>query len=284
MKPELTIDADQGVMGGILTMAPFMEQFPDMHSEDPSVSAAVRKNRSNYQGIAVSSYNLGCFFGAIITIFLGNKLGRRKMIMLGTTIMVLGAALQASAYSLEHFIIGRIITGLGNGGNTSTVPMWQSETCSAHKRGKLVMIEGALITLGITISYWVDYGMYFAQDTSACWRFPMAFQIVFCLIIMAFVMNLPESPRWLVLKGRDEDAKEVIAAIADQDVQSKYVDNEFRAMKDTATEMSKGAFSDLFSRNHNKNFHRTILAFVNQMFQQVKQCLLMLAQIMLILQ
>jgi MFS family permease len=258
-------------MGGILTMAPFMAQFPDMNSDDMSVSAAVRKNRSNYQGIAVSSYNLGCFFGALITIFLGNKLGRRKMIMLGTTIMVIGAALQASAYSLEHFIIGRIITGLGNGGNTSTVPMWQSETCSAHKRGKLVMIEGALITLGITISYWVDYGMYFAQDTSACWRFPMAFQIVFCLIIMAFVMYLPESPRWLVLKGRDDDAKEVIAAIADQDVQSKYVENEFKAMKDTATEMSKGAFSDLFSRNHNKNFHRTILAFVNQMFQQVRQ-------------
>ncbi|KAM0199876.1 hypothetical protein ACHAPA_004247 [Fusarium lateritium] len=260
---------DQGVMGGILTMAPFMDQFPDMHSEDPSVSAAVRKDRSNYQGIAVSSYNLGCFFGALITIFIGNKLGRRKMIMLGTTIMVIGAALQASAYSLEHFIIGRIITGLGNGGNTSTVPMWQSETCSAHKRGKLVMIEGALITLGITISYWVDYGMYFAQDTSACWRFPMAFQLVFCLVIMATVMNLPESPRWLVLKGRDEEAKEVIAAIADQDVQTKYVDNEFKAIKETAAEMSKGTFSDLFSRNHNKNLHRTVIAYVNQMFQQI---------------
>jgi hypothetical protein len=102
----------------------------------------------------------------------------------------------------------------------------------------------------------------------------MAFQIVFCLVIMATVMNLPESPRWLVLKGRDEDAREVIAAIANQDVQSKYVDNEFKAIKETATEMSKGTFSDLFSRNHNKNLHRTVIAYVNQMFQQVNQIVL----------
>ncbi|KAF4981230.1 hypothetical protein FZEAL_2918 [Fusarium zealandicum] len=260
---------DQGVMGGILTMKPFMEQFPDMDDKAEGISEALAKNRSNYQGIAVSSYNLGCFFGAIITIFIGNWLGRRKMIMLGTTIMVLGAVLQASAYSLEHFIIGRIITGLGNGGNTSTVPMWQSETCSAHKRGKLVMVEGALITAGITISYWVDYGMYFASDTSACWRFPLAFQIVFCLFIMAFVLNLPESPRWLMLKGRDEEAKEVIAAIAGVDTNDKYVENEYLAIKETTTEMSKGSFSDLFLRNKNRNLHRTLIAYVNQMFQQI---------------
>ncbi|KAJ4173167.1 hypothetical protein NW754_012177 [Fusarium falciforme] len=260
---------DQGVMGGILTMQPFLEQFPDINKDEEGISSALAKNRSNYQGIAVSSYNLGCFIGAIITIFIGNWLGRRKMIMLGTSIMVVGAALQASAFSLDHFIIGRIITGLGNGGNTSTVPMWQSETCSAHKRGKLVMIEGALITLGIMISYWVDYGMYFASDTSACWRFPLAFQIAFCLFIMAFVMNLPESPRWLMLKGRDEEAREVIAAIADRELHDKYVENEFKAIKETTMEMSKGSFSDLFQRNHNRNLHRTLIAYVNQMFQQI---------------
>jgi hypothetical protein len=77
--------------------------------------------RATYQGIAVASYNLGCFLGALITIFIGNPLGRKRMIILGTAIMVVGAILQASATTLEQLIIGRIITGLGNGGNTSTV-------------------------------------------------------------------------------------------------------------------------------------------------------------------
>lgn len=259
---------DQGVMGGILTLPIFLEQFPSINDSAEGLTPTEKSNRSTYQGIAVASYNLGCFLGAVITIFIGNPLGRKRMIFLGTAIMVVGAALQASAFSLEHFIIGRIITGLGNGGNTSTVPMWQSETCSAHKRGKLVMIEGALITGGIMISYWVDLGLSFAPG-SVAWRFPLAFQIVFCIFILSFVMGLPESPRWLILKGRDEEAREVIAAIAEVESDDKYVDNEFRAIKETVAEMSKGSFSDCFARDNNRTLHRTIIAYVNQMFQQI---------------
>jgi MFS family permease len=259
---------DQGVMGGILTLPIFLDQFPTINPEAEHLSSS-RSDRSTYQGIAVASYNLGCLVGAIITIFIGNPLGRRKIIFIGTAIMVVGAALQASAFTLEHFIIGRIITGLGNGGNTSTVPMWQSETCSAHKRGKLVMVEGALITGGIMISYWIDFGLSFAPG-SVAWRFPLAFQIVFCIPILFFVMGLPESPRWLILKGRDEEAKEVIAAIANVEVGDKFVDNEFRAIKETVAEMSKGKFIDLFARDEIRTFHRTILAYMNQMFQQIR--------------
>ncbi|KKP04878.1 hypothetical protein THAR02_03056 [Trichoderma harzianum] len=258
---------DQGVMGGILTLPIFLNQFPIINP-GAAVDDADASKRSTYQGIAVASYNLGCFIGAIITIFIGNPLGRRRMIFLGTSIMVIGAALQASAFTLEHFIIGRIITGLGNGGNTSTVPMWQSETCSAHKRGKLVMIEGALITGGIMISYWIDLGLSFAPG-SVAWRFPLAFQIVFCLFILAFVLGLPESPRWLILKGREEEAREVIAAIADVDLRDKHVENEFQAIKETALEMSKGTYGELFANDHNRTLHRTIIAYVNQMFQQI---------------
>ncbi|KHN97718.1 Sugar transporter family protein [Metarhizium album ARSEF 1941] len=259
---------DQGVMGGILTLPIFLEQFPDINDSADGLTDAEKASRSTYQGIAVASYNLGCFIGAIITIFIGNPLGRRRMIFLGTAIMVVGAALQASAFTLEHFIIGRIITGLGNGGNTSTVPMWQSETCSAHKRGKLVMIEGALITGGIMISYWVDLGLSFAPG-SVAWRFPLAFQIVFCVFILAFVLGLPESPRWLILKGRDAEAREVIASIAEVENDDGYVEREFRAIKETVAEMSKGSFADCFARDNNRTLHRTIIAYVNQMFQQI---------------
>ena len=79
--------------------------------------------------------------------------------MTGCTIMTVGAILMASSYQLEQFIFGRIITGIGNGINTSTVPTWQSETARSHDRGKLVMIEGSLITGGICFSYWMNYGL-----------------------------------------------------------------------------------------------------------------------------
>ncbi len=122
--------------------------------------------------------------GAVLCIWIGNPLGRRKTIFLGTSIMVVGAILQASAFSIAQFIIGRIITGIGNGLNTSTVPTWQSECSRSHRRGQLVMIEGALITGGIMIAYWLDFGFYFLDPNPVAWRFPLAFQIFFCIIIL----------------------------------------------------------------------------------------------------
>lgn len=68
--------------------------------------------------------------------------------------MVIGAILQAASFSLAQLIIGRLVTGFGNGLNTSTVPTWQSECSRSHERGKLVMIEGALITGGVMLAYW----------------------------------------------------------------------------------------------------------------------------------
>lgn len=259
-------------MGGILTLDTFRSTFPTIDdSANGDFTGLSQSTRSVYQGISVGSYNLGCFLGAVITIFIGNTLGRRRMIFLGTSIMVVGALLQATAMSLPHFIIGRIITGLGNGGNTSTVPMWQSETCSSHKRGKLVMIEGALITAGVMMSYWIDFGLSFAEHTSmpsVTWRFPLAFQIVFCIFILAFVLGLPESPRWLVYKGRSDEARDVIASISNSEPTDSWVENEVHAIEETNKAMG-GSYSEIFTNGENRNLHRTILGFVNQMFQQI---------------
>ncbi|KAI9802529.1 MAG: hypothetical protein M1833_001601 [Piccolia ochrophora] len=183
--------------------------------------------------------------------------------------MVLGAALQASAFSLGHFIVGRLITGFGNGLNTSTVPTWQAETSKSHRRGQLVMVEGALITGGICISYWLDFGFSFLEPSEISWRFPIAFQIVFALIIVAFILELPESPRWLILKGKEDEAISVLAALSDLPTNDPYIEGEFTAIKDTVLEMVKGGWRDLFTMTEDRHFHRVVLAYCNQVMQQV---------------
>lgn len=65
----------------------------------------------------------GCFIGAILSLFFGEKLGRRNCIMAGSVILTIGAALQASAFSIAHMIVGRIVAGIGNGMNTSAIRM-----------------------------------------------------------------------------------------------------------------------------------------------------------------
>lgn len=131
------------------------------------------------------------------------------------------------------------------------------------------MFEGSLIAAGITISYWLDLGFSFLDPSSVAWRFPIAFQNVFALIILIFVLPLPESPRWLILKGREQEALDVLAAILDLDENDPYVHSEFSAIKDAVLAASSVSFRDLLTMDENRHFHRVVLAYVNQMFQQI---------------
>lgn len=112
-------------------------------------------------------------------------------------------------------------------------------------------------------------GMSFTAPNQVAWRLPIAFQIVFALIICCTIMSLPESPRWLILKGREDEAIDVLAALADTSTDDKFVRNEFEAIRDTVLEQSKGSFKDLFAMTRDREFHRVVLAYVNQMFQQI---------------
>ncbi|KAB8290207.1 hypothetical protein EYC80_011076 [Monilinia laxa] len=255
---------DQGVMGGLLTLPSFVATFPEIDTVHDTSNYT-----STIQGISVASYNLGCFIGAVITIFIGDMLGRRRMIFLGSSIMIIGAVLQASAFSLGQLIAGRVITGFGNGMNTSTVPTWASETSKSHKRGKMVMIEGAMITGGIALSYWLDFAFSFLEPSSVAWRFPIAFQILPAVLLLAFILELPESPRWLVLKGHEAEAKCVISALADLPEDHHLVRTEFTEIKDTVFEAANYGYRDLFTMGPERNFHRVVLAYFSQVFQQI---------------
>ncbi|KEQ85987.1 general substrate transporter [Aureobasidium pullulans EXF-150] len=259
---------DQGVMGGLLTLKSFTRTFPEINTQSPP-RGQTASYVSTVQGISIASYNLGCFVGALMTIWIGDWLGRRKTIFLGSAIMVIGATLQTSAFSLGHLIAGRVITGVGNGMNTSTVPSWQSECSKSHRRGQMVMIEGALITGGVCMSYWIDFGFSFLEPSTVSWRFPIALQILFALIILMFIMGLPESPRWLIMKGQEDEALNVLCALNDKNSEDPYIVSEFAAIKDSAMIMQQGGFRDLFTMDEDRNFHRVVLAYVNQMFQQI---------------
>jgi hypothetical protein len=106
-------------------------------------------------------------------------------------------------------------------------------------------------------------------DNEVSWRFPLAFQIVFALIIFSAILNLPESPRWLLMQGREEDALQVLEALNDKNREDPFIKNEFESVKLTVLEMSKGSYASLFKMSEYREFHRVVLAYVNQMFQQI---------------
>ena len=106
---------DQGVMSGLLTGDAFTRTFPEIDTTDGGAGS------SSLQGTVVAIYEIGCFFGAIFCLFAGERLGRRRCIMIGSVVLSLGAVLQAASFGIPQMIVGRIVAGLGNGMNTSTI-------------------------------------------------------------------------------------------------------------------------------------------------------------------
>ncbi|KDQ64884.1 hypothetical protein JAAARDRAFT_240916 [Jaapia argillacea MUCL 33604] len=258
---------DQGVMSALLTAGQFEKVFPQV------VVDTSHPNHSTLQSFLVAIYEIGCLMGALSNLWIGDRLGRRRTIVLGGTIMIIGAILQTTSYSYAQMIVARIITGLGNGLNTSTVPSYHAECSPASKRGSFIMIEGSLITFGVMLSYWVDFALFWASGSSAQWRVPIAIQILLALMMIGGIVFLPESPRWLLKHGRSAEALAVISALDDKPPTDSEVQRTFHAIREAvAIEHSGGkpaSLKELFHGGKSQNFRRTALGVVNQCFQQI---------------
>ena len=103
--------------------------------ELPSFRDEFDNPNTELEGIIAAIYDIGCFLGAIIAFLSADRFGRKGSILRGCSIMVIGTILQASATGSALLIIGRVVTGIGNGINTVNVPIWQAESFKSHNRG-----------------------------------------------------------------------------------------------------------------------------------------------------
>lgn len=142
----------------------------------------------------------------------GDRFGRRRSNFIGLACNAIGAILQITSFHLPQMIIGRLINGFGMGINTSVVPVYQSECAKPHIRGRLVILANISNTVANCLANWMNYGLYFSGGAFQ-WRFPLAFQLVFAMLAVPIMIYLPESPRWLLLKDRHEEALAVLARL-----------------------------------------------------------------------
>lgn len=254
-------------MSGIISAGPFNDMFPQT------------KNNSTMQGFTTAIYEIGCLFGAMFILGVGDLLGRRRAIVLGGIIMLMGVIVQITSISgsnpFAQFIVGRVIMGVGNGINTSTIPTYQAECSRTTNRGLLICIEGGVIAFGTCVAYWIDYGASYGP-ADLTWRFPIAFQIIFALIISVPMYFLPESPRWLLTHERYEEAEIVISALRGYERDSAETALERDIIVDSIR--ASGGFSKstpysaLFTNGKTQHFRRMLLGASSQLMQQIGGC------------
>lgn len=255
---------NQGLMSGIINAQNFHEYFPGTE-------------RSVIQGAVTACYELGCFFGALFVLFKGDDIGRRPLIVVGAIIITIGTIIAATPikghWQLGHFVVGRVVTGVGNGLNTATIPVWQSELSKAENRGRLVNLEGAMVAVGTFIAYWLDYGLSFTdQNITLSWRLPVALQALFSCILLTGILHLPESPRWLIAKHRHDEACIILGAIESLPPTDDQIEAEKIAIYDGVMRSQSKGFSDLLSFGKTQHFQRMLIGASTQFFQQFTGC------------
>lgn len=162
------------------------------------------------QGWVVSSAIVGSVIGAAANGILADIFGRRKVIIATALIFILGSILSAVAASINWLIFGRIIIGIAVGMVTFVVPLYLSEISPANIRGRLVAMFQLSVTAGILLSYLIN-GIF--ADIEHNWRWMLFSGIIPAVILLVGILFLHDTPRWLITKKRDKEAKEVFETI-----------------------------------------------------------------------
>jgi sugar porter (SP) family MFS transporter len=190
---------DTGSIGPITAMSAFKDVFGHF-------SATVH-------GVIVSSVILP---GAITALFAGalaHRFGHVAIIALGSAVYGAGAAIECGAPSLPIFIVGRLLKGAGQGLFLSNVYVQVTETSPARVRGILSALPQILIVTGIVTGFFICYGTQRIEDSSAAWRIPLAVASFLGFLLSGTFWVTPPSPRWLLSKGRIDEARDVVARL-----------------------------------------------------------------------
>jgi len=193
---------------------------------------------SSMEEIVVSSVLVGSLLGAVAGGMLADRLGRRKLLIATAAVFALGAIGSALAPTTAWLIAARVLAGVAIGVASFVAPLYISEIAPVAIRGKLVSINQVALTSGIVISYLVDY----AFAGSQAWRWMFAMAVIPAAAFGIGLLFIPDSPRWLAVRGHADRARVVLKQIRTPDqVEAELSDIQKSVAK------QKGNWSELLS-------------------------------------
>jgi sugar porter (SP) family MFS transporter len=192
------------------------------------------------QQTVVGSLLFGAVLGALIAGPLTDRAGRRSAILAAGLVFALGSLAAALATGTGILVVARFFLGLAIGSAAASVPVYIAEISPRRVRGRLVSLQQFAITLGILLSYVVGYLLSFAE----AWRWMLALGAVPAVVLFVGMLFLPESPRWLIGRGREADARAIMERTQDPDEDVEELITEIKAQE---REEGSGTYRELFS-------------------------------------
>ncbi|KKZ61407.1 hypothetical protein EMCG_03963 [[Emmonsia] crescens] len=184
------------------------------------------------QGGITASMAAGSWMGALISGFLSDIFGRKKSIMVGAIIWIVGSIITCASQNIAMLIVGRIINGFSVGICSAQVPVYIAELAPPSKRGRLIGAQQWAITWGIMIMFYISYGTS-KVDGPAGFRIAWGLQMIPAILLFFGLIPLPESPRWLARKDRWEDCLAVLTLVhGNGDPNSPFVQREYEEIKE----------------------------------------------------
>ncbi|KAF7551770.1 hypothetical protein G7Z17_g4806 [Cylindrodendrum hubeiense] len=260
---------NQAGIGGLLSEENWVKTFPEI--DVVNAEGAEKSRKSTLQGFVVATFVIGALIGSLSCSYSGDKFGRRNVIFFAAICSLIGEVIEASAFGLPQFIVGRVIIGLGVGQLSSIVPVWLSETSAAQNRGRQVVLTGLFMCLGYTLESWIDLAFFEFKHGPVTWRPPIAIAILFSIVLICSIYTLPESPRWLVMKNQTEQARFNISALRGLAEDSMEVQAELAGIEHSLEETSAGGakLRDMLKMGDDKLLYRFCLCILLQFFQQM---------------
>ncbi|MDO6612292.1 sugar porter family MFS transporter [Shewanella sp. 1_MG-2023] len=171
-------------------------------------------------GTVVSAPGFGVIFALMITGYVCDKIGRKHTLVIISFIYIISAVMSVLANSFESLVIARFIGGLAFT-SLSVAAMYIGEISPSHLRGKLVSIIQINIVVGLSIAYFANYAILALSESEHhfvitlgldihTWRWMLGIEILPAIIWFCLLLNIPQSPRWLIMKHKEEKAKQII--------------------------------------------------------------------------
>ncbi len=192
-------------------------------------------------GWTVSSLLFGCIAGVFIAGKAGDRYGRKKVLMSAALLFFFSAIGSASAHSLSIFLIARILGGIAVGVASILSPMYIAELAPAKYRGTLVSLNQLAIVIGILVAFFSNYLLVGTGENN--WRWMLLVMAAPAVLLFFSLFLVPESPRWLVAKNRNEDALNVLVKTSGKE----FATSELKEIQETLKNLEESTFSELLS-------------------------------------